>query len=112
MHVINGIVGGVSAACKLSKGHKTSQGPSPLVELLSRQDFPLLFEYLEFRPSTKYTITTIRTLIRSISGSPGIGGEFDSIAPALRELFCWGSGEPIRELEEEMAQAYLLWRMA
>lgn len=108
-HVINGIVGGVSAACKLSARHKTSQGPSPLVDLLSRQDFPLLFEYLEFRPSTKYTITTIRTLIRSISSSPGIGGEYDSIAPALRELVCWGSGEPIGKLEEEMAKGMGEW---
>lgn len=104
-HVINGILGGVSAAYKISKRHKTSEGKSPLFQLLSRQDFHLLFEYLEFRPSTQYTITKIRTLIRSIANSPGISDEMDSIAPALGELVCWGSGEPIKELEEELRKS-------
>ena len=104
-HVINGILGGVMSAYELSKRHKISQGPSPLVDLLSRQDFPLLFGYLEFRPSSKYVITTVRTVIRSITSSPGIGEHVDGISPSLRELVCWGSGEPIKELEEEFVSS-------
>ena len=43
--------------------------------------------------------------ILTISLIKTIDHGMDSIAPALEELVCWGSGEPIKELEEELRKS-------